>query len=362
MNGKGITVADSRDRLEHGGRLGEAVRRWQKPRHEWLDLSTGINPMGWPVPDVPASVWQRLPEDDDGLELEVRRWSGAPPSAGCAPVSGSQAAIQTLPKLRKPCRVGVPVPGYEEHAHCWARAGHDVVPVPLETIIAGVDNDESWLASLDVLVWINPNNPTGIEVSQDRLSAWHDRLASRGGWLVIDEAFMTDSGGESLLPVAGKTGLVVLRSLGKFFGLAGLRAGAVIGDPEITDRLTSELGPWAMSGPARYLMARALTDQRWQTETTERLAGSGSRLQRLLENAGLTNVSGTNLFRYCAFQQAEAFADTLAREGILVRRFEDPRALRFGLPGTEDEWQRLSSALEIAQQTLARNGSGTSHV
>lgn len=355
-------MANSQDRLEHGGRLGEAVHRWNRPHHEWLDLSTGINPIGWAVPTVPASVWQRLPEDDDGLETVLRRWSGAPPSAGCVPAPGSQAAIQTLPKLREPCRVGIPVPGYEEHAYCWARAGHDVVPISMESVSADAGDDESWLESLDVLVWINPNNPTGFEVSRDRLLNWHERLNRRGGWLVVDEAFMADGGGESLLPVSGKAGLVILRSLGKFFGLAGLRAGAVIGDPKITGRLASALGPWAMSGPARYLMAKALADLGWQKQMAEWLSQRSARLQHLLESVGLTGVSGTHLFRYCVFQQAHTFADALASEGILVRRFDEPLALRFGLPGSEGEWQRLSEALIVARHTVGQINSETSQV
>ncbi len=361
MKVKRATMMSPDERLEHGGRLGEAVRRWGIPRHDWLDLSTGINSIGWPVPEIPASVWQRLPEDDDDLETEIRRWSGAPSSAGCLPVSGSQAAIQMLPGLRKPCRVGIPAPGYQEHAHCWSRAGHEVVPVPLNSLASDAEDDSHWLASLDVLVWINPNNPTGLRVSRERLLSWHEQLHVHSGWLVVDEAFM-DGSGESLLPIADKPGLVVLRSLGKFFGLAGLRAGAVIGDPEITHRLAIELGPWAISGPARYIMALALSDRSWQIETTARLADASQRLQRLMEDTGLSTVTGTSLFRYCAFQQAEAFADALAREGVLVRRFEDPNALRFGLPGTEAEWQRLSNALAIAQKTIARTNAETSQI
>lgn len=332
--------------LHHGGRLGEAVRRWGIPREQWIDLSTGINPVAWPVPAIPQNVWQRLPEDDDGLEDAVRRWSGAPSESGCVPVAGSQAAIQMLPRLRKPCRVGIPLPGYGEHARCWSDAGHTVIPIELSS----VSDREDWLDALDVLVWINPNNPTGKHWSHSQLLGWHERLKARGGWLVVDEAFLLPENlADSLVPVADRPGIVVLKSLGKFFGLAGVRAGAALGDRDITGRLYSALGPWSLSHPARFLMRQALEDVDWQIEAQRRLHAAAGRLDAILVSAGLglalDSISGTTLFRYAEHASAEPIADGLARQGILVRRFSSPAALRFGLPGAEFEWRRLEETL-----------------
>ena len=96
--------------LEHGGRLRAAAKTWGTPLDQWLDLSTGINPSGWPVPAIPEEVWRRLPDPDDGLEQLIRQWVGAPDGAACMALAGSQAAIMHLPRLRQPCRVGVPSP------------------------------------------------------------------------------------------------------------------------------------------------------------------------------------------------------------------------------------------------------------
>lgn len=325
----------------HGGRLNEAVRRWGIPREQWLDLSTGINPEGWPVPPVPPVVWQRLPEDDDGLEERIRHWAGAPDNAACVAVPGSQCAIQTLPRLRVPCRVGVPQPGYQEHGHGWRSEGHELVAVSAEMIAAG----DHWLDDLDVLVWIQPNNPSGQVVTPERLLGWHQRLVRRGGWLVVDEAFAEGVANVSVAAHAGTPGLVVLKSLGKFYGLAGLRAGAVLTDASIAAALRHTIGPWVVNGPARYLMARAMADDAWRASTVARLTTHSERLHTLLSQAGLPPAGGTLLFRYVVTDRAQAIADALAREGILVRRFEQPAALRFGLPGREDDWQRLSDAL-----------------
>ncbi|MDN3516743.1 threonine-phosphate decarboxylase CobD [Aquisalimonas lutea] len=323
---------------DHGGRLNRAAARYGIPRADWLDLSTGINPRPWPVPAVPESVWQRLPETDDGLDAVARRWSGAPDTAGCLPVAGTQAAIQALPRLRGPGRVGVPEPGYAEHAWWWRQAGHTVVAV-------GHDDVDRWIGELDVLVWIHPNNPTGLVVDAERLRSWHRTLAARGGWLVLDEAFVDADPGRSLVPSAGPDGLVVLRSVGKFFGLAGLRGGLAFGPDGLCRALGERLGPWAVSHPARWIMARALADAAWQAEARGWLARAADELDTVLVRHGLEPAGGTALFRYCPHAEAAAVQERLARRGILVRRFQDPPALRFGLPPDSAGLARLDDAL-----------------
>ncbi|PAU82339.1 threonine-phosphate decarboxylase [Halovibrio salipaludis] len=322
----------------HGGRLNQAARDWGIPLEQWLDLSTGINPRPWPVPELPVEVWQRLPEDDDGLPALARRWAGAPASAGCLPVAGTQAAIQALPRLRRPGRIGVPEPAYVEHAEGWRAAGHEVVP------FSAFPSDEA-LAGLDALVWINPNNPTGETVTANRLLASHKRLVAHGGWLVVDEAFIDAEPAQTLVPETGREGLVVYRSLGKFFGLAGLRAGLVFGPGALCDQLGDMLGPWSVSHPARYLMQRALADTGWQKAAAERLRADSDRLAGMLRAAGLAPQGGTPLFMYCPHDNARRVADALAEQAVLVRVFESPPALRFGLPGPEAEWQHLENAL-----------------
>ncbi|MEP1213388.1 MAG: threonine-phosphate decarboxylase CobD [Marinobacter sp.] len=330
---------------EHGGRLRAAVRKWGMPPERWLDLSTGINPRSWPVPAIPEDVWRRLPEPDDSLDTCIRQWFGAPGSAACVPVAGSQAAIKALPRLRSPCQVGVPSPGYEEHGHCWLSAGHKVRGITGEQLVA---EDESWLDELDVLVLINPNNPTGQFIEPHRLLSWHDRLQRRGGWIIVDEAFMDATPEFSVGFATGQPGLVVMRSLGKFFGLAGLRAGAVSGDPDIVGPLDGVLGPWSVSGPARYIMSQVLVDHQWRAATAERLHSESRRLSECLSRHGLDGSTGTALFRYVRHSRAGDIAAGLARQGILVRELAKPAALRFGLPGSEPEWTRFDQALYLS--------------
>lgn len=320
---------------EHGGRLRQAAGRYGIPIAHWLDLSTGINPRGWPVPAPPRVAWARLPEEEDGLEAAARSYYGA---QGLLAVAGSQAAIQALPRLRDRSRVGVLDPGYFEHAQTWWRAGHQVMPVTAERL------DEAVPAS-DVLVLIHPNNPTGARFPLDRLLAWQARLAARGGWLVVDEAFMDMTPEASLAPFCPRSGLIVLRSLGKFFGLAGARVGFVLAPPRLLEKLDDLLGPWAVSAPARWVAARALADRDWQQGNRRCLAAAGERLGVLLARYGLAPDGGCGLFQWVRTPDAARLQDRLARRGILTRLFAEPPSLRFGLPGAEADWERLDATL-----------------
>ena len=321
--------------LEHGGRLLQAMRRYGLPRERWLDLSTGINPTAWQGPAIPVSSWNRLPEDEDGLIEAAQAYYGA---AQVLPVCGSQAAIQTLPKLRGLSRVGVPVLGYNEHGHRWKAAGHEVVPLTAQEFATAA-------GELDVLVISNPNNPTGERFTPAELLEWHGQLAARGGWLVVDEAFADCTPESSVARFTDREGLIVLRSLGKFFGLAGARVGFVLAQAALLSQLAAVLGPWSLSGPSRWVARHALNDRLWQESTREGLRAAGSRLRGILSSHGLVPNGGCELFQWVRVDDALAIHEALARVGILTRYFASVPSVRFGLPGAREEWHRLEAAL-----------------
>ncbi|WP_410481526.1 threonine-phosphate decarboxylase CobD [Pseudomonas plecoglossicida] len=329
--------------LEHGGRLLRAVRQYGVAREQWLDLSSGIAPWPFPIPSIPIDAWARLPETEDGLEDAARAYYGA---SQLLPVAGSQAAIQALPLLRAASRVGVLTPCYAEHPYAWQRAGHQLVELAEAQVDAALD-------SLDVLVLVNPNNPTGRRVPRERLLDWHARLAARGGWLVVDEAFMDNSPVDSVVDCAERPGLIVLRSFGKFFGLAGVRLGFVAAERSLLLRLAEWLGPWTVNGPTRVLAQANLADHAAQRLQAERCAVASQRLAMLLRTAGLAPSGGCELFQYVRCEQAAHLHDFLARRGILVRLFEQPPAVRLGLPACAADEQRLAQALAAYQKETA---------
>ncbi len=226
-------------------------------------------------------------------------------------------------------------PTYAEHAACWAGAGHAVTEVGAATE-----------ADADVLVLVNPNNPDGRSLPVAALLALAERQAARGGWLVVDEAFADGEPSGSLAPFAGTAGLIVLRSFGKFFGLAGLRLGVALATLDMTERLRTAIGPWAVSGPGLTVATAAFADREWSAATRTRLRAEAAGLDRLLTSADLTLVGGTGLFRLVAHRRASALYRALGEAGILVRRFERwPDWLRLGLPADADARRRLGAVL-----------------
>lgn len=331
--------------LEHGGRLRRAALRYGRPVSDWLDLSTGISPWSWLDEhrfEPSQEAWTRLPEPDDALAQAARAYYGV----DALPVAGSQAAIQALPRLRGHSRVGVLAPSYAEHAACWRAAGHAVRPMT-------ADACEMALDTLDVLVLVHPNNPDGTRFEKTQMLDWRARLSARGGWLVVDEAYIDAEPECSLAHEAAGPGLIVLRSLGKFFGLAGARVGFVLAQRSLLDALEALLGPWPLSGPSRELAGCVLRDRTWQTVQRGRLVLASRRLQGVLADAGLTPDGGCALFQWVRTPRAAALHESMAAEGILLRAFEDPTSLRFGLPRGESDWQRLHAALRETRRLAA---------
>lgn len=326
--------------LEHGGRLRKACAQYGIAQDEWLDLSSGLAPWPWPIPPIPLRAWARLPETEDGLEQAARDYYGA---AHVLPVPGSQAAIQLLPRLRRVGKVGVLSPCYAEHAEAWRRGGYIVREVSQAEVDFFIDQ-------LDVLVVVNPNNPTGLSLPPERLLDWHARLAQRGGWLVVDEAFMDNTPHLSLAGHAHQVGLIVLRSFGKFFGLAGVRLGFVLAERKLLRLLADQVGPWAVAGPTRVLGQLCLADSAGHARQRQRSEVASARLAQLLEAHGFAPLGGCALFQWLRTEHAAQVQDFMARRGILLRLFAHDSSLRFGLPGEEADWLRLDQAFAAYTQ------------
>ena len=326
-----ITGAQLLKPIVHGGDLGEAMRRFPNAPRPWLDLSTGINPVPYQVGALPEEAWARLPSHDEEralLAAAAKRY-GVRDQATLLAAPGTQALIQLLPRVVPKSRVAVLGPTYEEHEVCWARQGHDV----------SVVDDVAKAADADVLIVVNPDNPT------DRLLA-AEELGHPNRLLVVDEAFI------DFLPAAtslvGKLPprTVVLRSFGKTYGLAGLRLGFAIGPPDLIARLAAEFGPWAVPGPALAIGRRALVDDAWLAAAKARLEWDGQRLDDLLGASDFMPLGATPLFRLVRHDDVTGMVERLGRQGMHVRAFSgQPQWLRFGLPGSDEAFRRLAGVV-----------------
>ncbi len=326
--------------VAHGGDLGAARRLFPDAPEPFIDLSTGINPNPYPLPQFSADLYARLPEPTAvaTLTTAAARAYGAPSADYVVAAPGTQILLPLVAGLVPAGRAAILAPGYPEYARAAALAGHTFTAAPAIEAVGD--------ATLVILG--NPNNPDGRIFAPDALAGLASELRRRrGGLLVIDEAFMDAApAGLSFTGNLAADNVVVLRSFGKFFGLAGLRLGFALAAPALAARIRSMLGPWAVSGPALAVGTKALADTAWIARTRRHLAASVTRLDATLTAAKLNIVGGTSLFRLARTPAASALFHHLGRAGIWVRSFPHHAGwLRFGLPANERQWRRLERAM-----------------
>ncbi|MGH1373003.1 threonine-phosphate decarboxylase [Planktotalea sp.] len=306
---------------DHGGGIDDACARFGGARADWIDLSTGINPIPYPIGTLQSSDWTALPDAGafEALNGAAREFWNVPKGAAILPAPGASALIARLPALFNASRVDIPTPTYNEHAAAFRAQGWSFSDAQPHT-----------------RVLVHPNNPDG------RMWGFEDASAPI---TIIDESFCDIAPDASLMSLAERKGVIILKSFGKFWGLAGLRLGFAIGDPELIARLNDFIGPWAVSGPALRIGARALRDEDWAKQTRLSLESGADKLDSLMTGHGAKIVGGTSLFRLYNVDDAQAWQDRLAKAHIWSRIFPySENWIRLGLPAP-DQWDRLTAAL-----------------
>lgn len=306
---------------DHGGGIDAARAQWGGSRADWLDLSTGINPVPYDAPTLSVEAWTALPDKTAQTTLSdaARAFWNVPEDAAILAAPGASALIARIPALAQAAQVHIPAPTYNEHAAAFVAQGWTLG-----------DSD----APARVLV--HPNNPTGKLWTTSDLSA---------PFTVIDESFCDICPDDSLIAQAAKPGRIVLKSFGKFWGLAGMRLGFAIGAPELINTLAALTGPWAVSGPALEIGAAALRDPNWAAATRARLTADAARLDQLMTQRGARLAGGTSLFRLYEVDAAAAWQTHLAQSHVWSRIFPYSKTyLRLGLPAP-DRWDQLEAAL-----------------
>lgn len=305
---------------DHGGNLDAAMARFGGSRPDWVDLSTGINPVPYPIPDLPDHSWAALPDSGatQALAQAARRFWNIPHEMAVLAAPGASALIARIPALASGT-VDIPTPTYNEHAAAFVAQGW--------TIAAENANAK---------VIVHPNNPDGY--------LW-DANETAPGFLIVDESFADIVPDQSFVAQSGRPGMVILKSFGKFWGLAGVRLGFAMGDPDMIDQLKGLLGPWPVSGPALAIGTAALSDHAWAVETRKRLDSDANRLDVLMQKLGANPVGGTSLFRLYDTDDAVEWQLRLAQQKIWSRIFPySDRWLRLGLPHP-DRWPQLDALL-----------------
>jgi cobalamin biosynthetic protein CobC len=313
------------EKRDHGGGLDAAIAQFGGSRASWLDLSTGINPVPYPVPEIPAHYWQCLPDagaQNRLLNAALNFWD-VPKTADIIATSGVSQLIAMLPSLCNTDTVEIIGPTYNEHAAAFNAAGWNVGETG------------------NVRVVVHPNNPDG------RVHNITTQEAAKTKLTIIDESFCDVMPDKSLIALAQQPNVIILKGLGKFWGLAGMRLGFAIASPQLIQKMTDRIGPWAISGPAQFIGTAALNDEKWANSTRDRLTCDAQRLDGLLHRNGCKLVGGTNLFRLYDVGNAAALQSKLAKKYVWSRAFPYSNSwLRLGLPGSQNEWDHLKQALE----------------
>ena len=328
--------------LVHGGQLQQVALQYARPIAEWLDLSTGISPSSYPIPSIPTSVWQQLPQPSQSLITAAKHYYG---TTNIVATSGSQAVIKQLPTVFKQhvaeqliseqliseqstgtSTVWLPLVGYKEHERAWREQGFTIQQyTQLPT--------SAQLTAHCIVVVINPNNPTGELFSRNMLLALLDNIQTLKGWLILDEAFMdVVEPSQSIIAHTDNPHLLVLRSVGKFFGLAGIRLGFLSAHPQWLQALAQLSSPWEVNGPAQYITEIALMDTQWQQQQLLSLTALSATLERLLMTTFACPVAGSALFKTIRLDNAPAVYALLCQQGVYVRLCDEQNALRFGIP------------------------------
>ncbi|MEH3123255.1 MAG: aminotransferase class I/II-fold pyridoxal phosphate-dependent enzyme [Sphingomonas phyllosphaerae] len=324
----------SRDLTFHGGRIEAAARLYPDAPRPWLDLSTGINPYAWTPPAGLAVDQHRLPSGEALAGLLAAAKAAFGFAGALAAVPGSELALRMLATLDLPRPWHVVTPCYRTHRDA----------LPGAEVIAAERIGEVAAGGGTVLL-ANPNNPDGRLIAPDVLLSVARTLGARGGMLIVDEAFADAVAGTSVLPLLrADDPVVVLRSFGKFYGLAGVRLGFVGGSRSVVARVAALLGDWPVSATALAYGAAAYRDVAWAERMRLRLVAEAVKLDALLAGKGMIARGACPLFRLVEGEGAGAMFERLAAAGILTRPFEErPDRLRFGLPGAEID--RLQAAL-----------------
>jgi cobalamin biosynthesis protein CobC len=325
----------------HGGRLCVARSLFPDMPQPWIDLSTGINPHSYPAPRASARERNRLPEPTELARLEAvaaAAFNVADPSRVVA-TGGTENALLLLPYVLKLMSAVIASPTYGSHSDAWRHAGADVRTVADSELLANADGKSA-------VIIVNPNNPNGRLLAREQLLT----LNENAGALIVDEAFGDLEPQHCVTNIAGSDTaprMIVLRSFGKFYGLAGVRLGFVIASPAIAIRLRRLFGDWPVSVDALRAGLAAYADSDWAQRMRVQLRETAQRLDELLVSGGLEIAGGTSLYRLARATNARARFTQLISHGVLVRPFDyDATLLRFGLPGTRDDWRRLTKALK----------------
>lgn len=237
-------------------------------------------------------------------------------------------------------------PGYWGHEFPARIAGADIVKVPL----AGWTHDLQAMEehAVDIAFVCNPHNPTGTVVEPHLLDRFMER--SRARLVVVDEAyidFADDPSGRTAIPSVSKGRVAVLRTMSKFYGLAGLRVGYLVAPSDVVVTLVTIRQPFSVNHLAQVAAGAALNDHQHLRRVRERTLTNRDGLRELFETAGYDTIPSQANFILVLADDEAGLLSRLETAGVVARPGSDlgiPGAVRVTVP-TEEGLAMVARAL-----------------
>ncbi len=317
--------------IQHGGDIDLAIKKYGGQRADWIDLSTGINRTSYPWQENVKVELRDLPSNKllRSLEKAASRAYKVAEDKDTAAVQGAQQIISLLPIcLKNYNSVAILGPTYNEYEKAFKSS-----EIKAETV-----SEVSKLSSSDIAIVVNPNNPTGKVIAEEILND----LSKKVRILIIDESFKMFSSRR----IQKFDNVIQINSLGKFFGLAGVRLGFVSGPSNFIKSVRGMLGPWPVSSIAAEIGKIALNDQAWISQMEKILLEGSDVLHRACNRKNWKLIGKTNLFHTYATSSSLKVEKQFAAHYIWIRTFDYSETwVRLGIPTSKYEWTRVRQAL-----------------
>ncbi|MCC8189325.1 MAG: aminotransferase class I/II-fold pyridoxal phosphate-dependent enzyme [Planctomycetes bacterium] len=322
----------------HGGDFYEYQRRHgRRP----LDFSASLNPYGPPPAVLRAAAGAvadtavyPAPQSRELPEALSRHTGVAAERLMCG--NGAVEILYRVVLARRPRRALVVVPTFAEYEQALATVGcrvdHHLL---LRENGFRLDNGilDQLLPGVDMLFFCQPNNPTGEVVAPDLLARMRERCAENGTLIFADECFLPfvpESETYSLRPwLESGRGLFLLGSFTKLYGMAGLRLGYGMGDPDLVRAMADSGPPWSVSGIAQAAGKTALAETAFVRRSLDRLRADGQELAAALRHRGCA-VWGSRANFLFFHSPVPELAERLLEAGIMIRDCASFRGLTTG--------------------------------
>jgi threonine-phosphate decarboxylase len=320
------------ERYGHGGDLLTAEEMFGRPKAQFVDFSSNMNPFGPPPLAERAfrKAWEDIGKYPDPAVRELTRKLSVRygiPEESILVGNGAAELIDLSIRALAPQTVGIARPSFTEYEEAVRKAGGRTVDIALSErhgFVLQADEAARACERAEAMFLGHPNNPTGRLLSPEILRL----LADSGRQILLDEAFIDFCPHEDrcsmIREAAGSDRLFVIRSMTKFYAIPGVRLGFVVAHPDRIRRMRELKVPWSVNGLAQEIGIAVLDDAAYAARTRAWLADERNWLAARLADLGLQVVPSDANFVLFSFPPdsgwtARKAQERLGRRGILIR-------------------------------------------